>query len=196
MVVEAQKLKRRQAIAQCSFALALTFAVAARASSEAYVVEGSCRDGAPNGAYALRTTDGRVRIVGAFAKGRRTGTFLFWTSSGTRVAVIPYDDNAKVGTVALWYATKKPPDSQRKLESAYASGILHGLTRSWHPNGKPRTEYRYERGLLVDARAWNASGKTLSSAEALRLAERDRTADETLYAGLEQMIADHSPRCE
>ncbi len=62
-----------------------------------HVVTGACRDGVPNGAYELRMPDGRLRILGAFAKGRRTGTFLFWAASGARIAVIPYDDDAKVG---------------------------------------------------------------------------------------------------
>ena len=31
----------------------------------------------PNGAYELYQADGRLRAVGAFAQGRRTGTFIF-----------------------------------------------------------------------------------------------------------------------
>ena len=91
-------------------------------------------------------------ILGAFAKGRRTGTFLFWASTGARIAVIPYDDDAKVGTVALWYAPATPQgEPRRKLESAYAAGVRHGLTRSWHANGARRAEYLYERGNLATA---------------------------------------------
>ena len=42
------------------------------------VVDGACRDGLPNGRYELRRADGRLRVVGAFNHGRRTGSFIFW----------------------------------------------------------------------------------------------------------------------
>jgi len=162
-----------------------------------YVVSGACRDGAANGAYELRMPDGRPRVLGAFAKGRRTGTFLFWASTGARIAVIPYDDDAKVGTVALWYAPATPQgEPRRKLESAYAAGVLHGLTRSWHANGARRAEYLYERGSLATAKAWSESGATLTEPEARRSAERDRVTDADFYASLERTIAENGPRCD
>ena len=46
----------------------------------------------------------------------------------------------------------------------------HGIVRSWHPNGIPRAEYRYEHGVLSDARAWSDSGMALPGTEAERLA--------------------------
>jgi hypothetical protein len=161
------------------------------------VVTGACRGGTPNGAYELRMPDGRLRIVGAFAKGRRTGTFLFWSPSGARTAEIPYDDNVIVGTVALWYPPLTPQgDLRRKLESPYAAGALHGVTRSWHANGMLRTEYLYERGILASARAWGESGTTLTEDEARRMADRDRATDADFYASLERMIAENEPRCD
>jgi antitoxin component YwqK of YwqJK toxin-antitoxin module len=176
---------------------ALLLAAGADASAQPYVVAGSCRDGAPNGAYELAMPDGRLRIVGAFAKGRRTGTFLFWSASGARIAVIPYEDDAKIGTVALWYPPAIPRDApRRKLESAYAAGVLHGYTRSWHANGKPRAEYRYERGALAAALAWSESGEPLPEPEARRLAERDRGTEAEFYASLERMIAENTPHCD
>ena len=48
-------------------------------------------------------------VVGAFAQGRMTGTFIFWSAAGARVAVMPFDNDAKSGTVALWYT---PPDGR------------------------------------------------------------------------------------
>ena len=176
---------------------ALVLAAGADASAQPYAVAGSCRDGAPNGAYELRMPDGRLRVLGAFAKGRRTGTFLFWAPTGARIAVIPYDDGAKFGTVALWYApATRQGEPRRKLESTYAAGVLHGFTRSWHANGKQRTEYRYERGELAAAEARSESGEPLSEHEARRLAERDRATDAEFYASLEQTIADNVPRCD
>ncbi len=167
------------------------------AAAETLVVSGGCRDGAPNGLYELRMPDGRLRIVGAFAKGRRTGTFIFWAANGARIALIPYDDDIKVGTVAVWYdPARAKVDPPHKSETTYVSGVLHGTKRSWHANGNPRTELRYERGELVEARAWSESGAPLSAAQASALAERDVATDEGFYATLEATIADNAPRCE
>lgn len=199
MVGRAAALRARRFAARTAAALlaAQVLGAGAAAAAEALVVTGNCRDGAPNGAYELGTADGRLRVVGAFAKGRRTGTFLFWAASGARIAVIPYDDDAKAGTVALWHAPAIPGgEPRRKLESAYSAGVLHGLTRSWHANGKRRAEYRYERGELAAAAAWSESGAALPAAEARGLAALDRAADAALYAGLEQMVAEHAPRCD
>ncbi|MEP7183954.1 MAG: hypothetical protein ABI886_17395 [Betaproteobacteria bacterium] len=168
----------------------------APAAAQSLVAEGSCRDGEPNGAYELRSADGQIRVAGAFARGRRTGTFLFWSSAGARVAAIPYDDDARAGTVALWYLPANGRgEPQRKLEAAYAGDVLHGPTRSWHPNGNPRTDLRYDRGSLVEARAWAEAGAPLAEAIARTQAERDVATDAELYAALEKMVADHRPRC-
>lgn len=186
--------------AALSLAVALSASPASGAAGTVgtpVVAAGSCRDGAPNGAYELRIADGRLRVLGAFAKGKRTGTFLFWTASGARVAVIPYDDDAKTGTVALWYETASPGgEPRRKLESAYSGGVLHGLTRSWHANGNRRAEYRYERGELAAADAWGRSGEPLSSDAARRQAENDRRTDAAYYSRLEQRVAEHPPPCD
>ncbi len=170
---------------------------AGAAEVERLVASAACRDHAPNGAFELKMPDGRMRVVGAMAKGRRTGTFLFWAATGARIAVIPYEDDAKVGTVALWYPPAIPLDApRRKLESAYAAGTLHGYTRSWHSNGKPRAEYRYERGELATAQAWRESGDPLAEPEARRQADRDRAENADFYAGLERLIGENAPRCD
>jgi len=198
VVGKARELSAGRLAARTATVLLTALAAAAGgAQAQAYVVEGSCRDGAANGAYELRMPDGRLRVLGAFAKGRRTGTFLFWAATGARIAVIPYENDAKVGTVALWYAPAAAHgEPGRKLESAYSAGVLHGLTRSWHANGKPRTENLYERGELVAARAWRESGMAVPEDEVRRQAARDRIADEKVYAGLERTIAENSPRCD
>ena len=171
--------------------------VAGPVPAERLVANGACRDGVPNGAFELRMPDGSMRVLGAFAKGRRTGTFLFWSSAGARIAVIPYEDEAKTGTVALWYApASRQGEPRRKLESAYSAGVLHGFTRSWHANGKPRAEYRYERGELAAALAWNEAGKPLPEPAARHLAERDRSIDANLYVEFEKIIAENLPRCQ
>lgn len=158
---------------------------------------GNCRDGLANGAFELRMPNGQLRVAGAFAKGRRTGTFIFWNAAGARVAVVPYDDNSKKGTVALWY----PPagargEIARKVGTPYSDGDMHGVVRAWHPDGSPRGEYRYANGTLVAARAWTAGGASLTEAKARAQADRDAAQNEQYCAMLERLIADNEPRCD
>ena len=190
MVGEASRLS--VAVACCVLALA-----AGQALAQPYVVVGQCRYGVPNGGYELRMPDGRLRVVGAFAQGRMTGTFIFWSAAGARVAVMPFDNDAKSGTVALWYT---PPDGRleagRSLEAPYVDDRPHGIVRSWHPDGTPRAEYRYEHGVLSDARAWSDSGTALAGTEAEQLAAHDAANNETLYASLLAVIRENLPPCE
>ena len=178
--------------------LALLAAVAPAAlAAESLVAEGACRDGEPNGAYTLRAAGGRLRVAGAFAKGHRTGTFLFWSDRGSRIAVVPYDIDRKTGTIAVWYAPASAGvDAPRKSEAAYVDDQLHGEKRSWYATGKPRTRLRYERGELVEAHAWNAAGAPLAEGAARAQAARDAATDEAFYATLEALVAEHSPKCE
>ena len=175
---------------------ALTLA-AGQALAQPYVAVGPCRSGVPNGAYELRMPDGRLRVVGAFAHGRMTGTFIFWNAAGARIAVLPLDYDARNGTIALWYTA---PDGRKeaghKLEAPYIDDRPHGVKRSWHPNGAPRAEYRYEHGMLSAARAWSEAGTPLPDAEAVSLAARDAAADETFYASLLATVRENLPACD
>src|SRR5436305_8198373 len=90
--------------------------LAPAAGAETFDVVGACRDGVPNGAYELHEPHGRLRVAGAFSHGRKTGTFIFWTRAGARLAVIPYQDDHKTGTVALWHTLPGVPrELPRKL---------------------------------------------------------------------------------
>jgi len=169
----------------------VVYALAGLAHAQAFVVEGSCRDGQPHGAYELKMSTGQLRVAGAFVNGKRTGSFLYWTAAGERIAHLPFDDNAMNGTVALWFPDKG--NSKPKVEAAYAAGRLHGMKRSWHPNGRVRAELRYEAGLLLDARAFDVAGKPLPLQEARALAERDAVADASGYATLDRMVRDNLP---
>jgi hypothetical protein len=191
-VVAAKQLTR--ALRRC----ALIFALAPLAAgAQTFDVVGACRSGVPNGAYELRTHDGRLRVVGAFAQGRKTGTFIFWNSSGARVAVIPYQDDDKAGTVALWYtAPGARRELQRKLEAPYVDNQLHGIKRSWHVRGARRAEFRYQRGVLTDARAWEDDGTPRPKPEAEVQAATDEVTDKQFFAVLESLVRDHPPHCE
>ena len=160
-------------------------------------VAGSCRDGQPHGAYQLRDADGRLRVAGAFNRGKRTSSFIFWSSRGVRIAHLPYDEGVLSGTVSLWYAdAARGREPQQKLEAGYASGQLDGESRSWHAGGKPRAVLVYARGTLVAAKAWTAAGAPLPADAARALAARDAEADERYYRSLEAIVDAHPPRCD
>jgi antitoxin component YwqK of YwqJK toxin-antitoxin module len=188
VVVEPQKL---------AFAVLAGIALQVSAAGQEFAIEGSCRDGQPHGGYELRGPGGQVRVVGAFNKGKRAGSFLFWSSRGVRIAQLPYDEGVLSGTLALWWADGERPDEpKRKLEAAYVGGFLSGPKRSWYPNGRIHAEFRYERGMLVEARAYSEAGKPLPESEARALAANDLATDEKFYASLDAIIRGHLPRCE
>ncbi len=165
--------------------------------AQTFDVVGACRNGAANGAYELRTDDGRLRVAGAFAHGRKTGTFIFWNSAGARVAVIPYQGDQKSGTVALWYTSPGARrEFRRKLEAPYVADKLNGIKRSWHSRGTRRAEIRYQHGVLIDAQAWEEDGTPRPKAEADAQAFADELTDRQFCAVLEALIRDHAPRCE
>jgi antitoxin component YwqK of YwqJK toxin-antitoxin module len=178
--------------------VALAFAAhAAAAIAENYDVRGSCRDGYVHGVYELRGEGNRLRVQGAFNRGLRTSSFLYWTSTGIRVAHVPYDEGAISGTVAMWYEyARAGREPQQKLEAAYANGERHGITRSWFSNGRPRGEYGYERGVLVAAKAWNALSAPLSADAARAQAARDADEDKRYYASLDAIVDANLPACE
>jgi antitoxin component YwqK of YwqJK toxin-antitoxin module len=181
------------ALRHCAIALALAPLAAGAQTFEV----GACRGRVPHGAYELRTQDGRLRVAGAFTQGRRTGTFIFWNSSGARVAVIPYQDDDKAGTVALWYtAPGARRELRRKLEAPYVENRLQGIKRSWYPRGTRRAEFHYRHGVLIDATAWEDDGTPRSKPEAEAQAATDEVTDEQLFAVLETLIHDHSPHCD
>lgn len=174
----------------------LALVAAAAVSAQEYAIEGGCREGQPHGAYELRDGGGRVRVVGAFARGKRAGSFLFWSSTGVRIAQLPFDDDTLSGTLALWHTTADRRGEERlKLEAAYVGGRLHGFKRSWYPDGQLRAEFRYDRGSLVDARAFSLTGGALDATAARALAAADLAADEHYYATLADIVRSHRPRC-
>jgi hypothetical protein len=177
-------------------ALAL-FVGTAGAQSAAWSVEGNCRDGQPHGLYELRSDNGALRVAGAFNHGRRTGSFIFWSARGTRIAHIPYDDDRRNGTVATWYddgATNG--DAARELESAWRNGVREGLTRSWKRDGHRRSETDYSSGAIVSARGWNDAGTRLADRAAREVAGRDALAADARLGALEELVREHLPRCD
>ena len=165
-------------------------------AAQPYTAQGSCRDGLPHGNYELRDTKGTLRVMGAFNRGKRTGSFIFWSSDGVRIAHLPFDDDVLSGTAATWYAMKSAPEPRRKLEAAYSHGQLNGEKRSWYPNGRLRAEYRYEKGELREASGSTPAGEALSGDQARSLAQRDAAADDAFLASLLAIVADNPPHCD
>jgi len=167
------------------------------AQSPTWIVEGSCRDGQPHGRYELRTGDGALRVAGAFNHGRRTSSFIFWSTKGVRIAHIPYDDDVRNGTLATWYETRitgaEPP---RRFESMWRRGAREGLTRTWYADGRRRSETEYERGRLVTTAGWTDIGTRLNEPAAREAAERDAIAADAYYTELETLVRDHVPHCD
>jgi hypothetical protein len=182
-------------VTACGVAAWLAVAAAPVPAQEFRVVA-QCRDGLPHGAYELRSRGDQLRVSGAFNRGKRTSSFLFWTSAGVRVAHIPFEEDLISGTLSLWYADAPPGrEAQQKLEAVFVAGRRSGTTRSWYPNGKARSVLRYERDDLAEARAWSAAGAPLPADAARALAEQDRVEDERYYASLAALVTTHLPNC-
>jgi hypothetical protein len=174
----------------------LALLLAGACAAQPYTAEGHCRDGLPHGNYELRDANGTLRAVGAFNRGKRTGSFIFWSSEGGRIAHLPFDEDLLSGTLATWYTGKSTKDPQRKVEAVYSRGKLNGGKRSWYPDGRPRAEYRYQRGELREASATAPDGKALGAGEARALAQRDAAADSAFVDSLLAIVAANPPRCE
>ena len=193
MVGQGASLTRLLAVAT-SIAAATAFA-----QSPGFVVDGGCRDGQPHGHYELRTRGGDLRVAGAFNHGKRTGSFIFWSESGARVAHIPYDDDARNGTIATWYeavATPGNAEPRRRFESMWRHGERHGLTRTWNADGRRRSETEYEHGRQVARTGWSDAGARLSDRAAQGIAARDAAAADRVYAELEALVRGHLPQCD
>jgi antitoxin component YwqK of YwqJK toxin-antitoxin module len=175
--------------------LAFTLIVAGGAHAQTFAVQGTCRDGSPHGAWQLTDAAGHTRVLGAFNRGRRTGSFIFWDGNGVRIAHLPYEEDARNGTLALWHARGTAPEGPQRLEAVYAAGRLNGVVRAWDPSGRLRGEYRYAAGALTDAKAWDARGRELPPQEARAQAGKDASANESYLQTLESLVARHSRAC-
>ena len=176
--------------------LAVALTAPGEAAAQRLAVQGACRDGVPHGAWQLTDAKGRPRVLGAFNRGKRTGSFIYWNASGVRIAHLPYEEDARNGTLALWYQTPtRGLDAQQRLEAVYTSGRLNGLVRIWNPDGRVRGEYLYAGGNLVGARAWDARARELPEAQARAQAEKDVAVHEAYQQTLEALVAQHSRDC-
>jgi hypothetical protein len=161
-----------------------------------WIVDSNCRDGQPQGPYQLRSSDGQLRIAGAFNEGKRTGSFIFWTAEGVRAAHVPYDDDLRNGTVALWYEGPPGREPPRRFESVWHHGAREGATRAWYADGRRRSETDYAGGRIAGTIGWTDTGAAVTDAVAHEMAEHDAGVADAIYASLDALIRDHLPRCE
>lgn len=192
MVGEAARLTR----AIVGIAAASITAAIVAAPVPSWLVDANCRDGQAQGPYQLRTGNGQLRVVGAFNEGMRTGSFIFWTANGVRAAHVPYDNNLRNGTVALWYDGPSEREPARRFESVWHHGSRDGQTRSWYADGHRRSETEYDAGRFVSSLGWTDAGERLTDAAARALAAHDADTAEATYAELDALIRDHLPHCE
>ena len=195
MVGDAARLTPTLALL-AGIALAPLAAAAGSNDLAAWVINASCRDGSPQGPYQLRTPDGRLRVAGAFNNGKRTGSFIFWSNDGVRVAHVPYEEDERNGTVATWYPGRPGAEPARRFESAWRRGRRDGLTRSWYADGRRRSETEYAGGTLVDTTGWSDTGRHLGNEAARAVAQRDAEAADAEYAELDRLVREHLPRCD
>jgi len=163
--------------------------------AQTFAVQGACRDGVPHGAWQLTDASGHLRVLGAFSRGRRTGSFIFWDANGARIAHLPYEEDAKNGTLALWYARGSGVEGPQRLEAVYAAGRLNGVVRAWDSSGRLRGEYRYAAGTLAEAKAWDPRGRELAEQEARAQAAKDASVNESYLQTLEALVARHARSC-
>jgi hypothetical protein len=177
--------------------LVLAFSGALAAAPDAtLVVDGSCRDGAAQGRYELRTTAGSLRVAGAFNHGSRTGSFIFWNEAGSRIAHVPYDEDERNGTLATWYDASPAGELPPRDESAWRRGAREGSTRTWYRDGRRRSEAEFAKGTLITATAWSDAGAKLPEHAARELVLRDVAAADARYAQLELLVRGHLPQCD
>jgi hypothetical protein len=192
VVGEAARLIRATLVLAVS---SLAAAIAA-AAPQTWSVEGTCRDGQPQGPYELRSGDGQLRVAGAFNEGRRTGSFIFWAEDGARAAHVPYDNGVRNGTLALWYPGPPGREPARRFESVWHHGSRDGEMRSWYADGQRRSDADYAAGRLVSAIGWTDTGARLGDAAARELAEHEAASADAIYGELDTLIRDHLPRCD
>jgi antitoxin component YwqK of YwqJK toxin-antitoxin module len=158
---------------------------------------GDCRDGIRHGSYELQVIDGPVVATGSFVDGKKHGVFTFYSTGGTKLAEIPYSNDAKSGTIRLWYSELAFPEAagRPKLEVEYKLDLADGLKRSWWPSGAKRSSELFRDGSLLQAEAWDEAGASLSRSESEQRSRNSSRADADYFRILESEIDAHPPAC-
>ena len=158
---------------------------------------GQCQDGIRDGWYKLQVVGGPVVATGSFVDGTKHGVFTFYSTGGTKLAEIPYSNDAKTGTIRLWYSEFAYPEAtgRLKLEAECTSNLLDGRKRTWWPSGAKRSSELFRNGSLVEAEAWDEAGRSMSRSQADQLSRDSAEADAKYYRILESEVDAYPPAC-
>jgi hypothetical protein len=135
--------------------------------------------GLPVGDYRFVNSQGSTEAQGHFIDGKMDGSWVFWTSDGTKVAEISYDRGVRSGPFRLYWSNLLNPDFAGKLkaEGKAQDGKQVGEHISYLPDGQ------------VDSRAKILEdGQIQPSIGSSEVARKKLAADDRYFAGLEAAV--------
>lgn len=153
-------------------------------------VKGTKTAGVYHGPVEIWSSPDVRQAAGECRHGKPEGRWTLWDESGTKVAELTYRDGYFEGAVAFWHGAQAGPRLRGKLKArgAFVDGQWHGLTRTYWPDGRVRSERTYETDNLIDAQAFDQQGTALSEEEARKVAAADEEMDNALLDALDEYI--------
>jgi antitoxin component YwqK of YwqJK toxin-antitoxin module len=137
-----------------------------------------CVKGRPTGAYARKDPDGAIVERGAFdSLGRKDGVWEAFHGDGSKASHASYRGGAQVDSSMAWYEGGGIKErgffqdgtgellgydslGHRLIERRHLrNGSPEGESRTYFPDGKPRSLVVYKDGLPVEMRKWHPNGK-------------------------------------
>lgn len=98
-----------------------------------------------HGRYESYFPDGIPERMGGYIHDSLDGTLWTWYSNGQPKRIEHWVLDQKVGVDSAFYE-----DGKLESTAAYSDDQEHGPLRIYHRNGRPWTEWLYEKGLLVE----------------------------------------------
>lgn len=154
------------------------------------IVKGTKTAGVYNGPVEIWSSYDVRQGAGDARHGRPEGRWTLWDESGTKVAELTYRDGYFDGSIAFWHGAQAGPALRGKLKcrGMFVDGQWQGLTRTYWPNGRIRSERTYEADNVVAAMAFDPQGGALSEAEASKVAAADEQQDNALLDAFDELI--------
>ena len=156
-------------------------------------------DGFFDGSAELFTSGTVRRAAGSYREGKPEGSWSFWDSGGSRIAVFTFRAGILEGQTKLYFGSFGAPQAAEKLKvgGTMKSGWWSGTIRSWYSDGSRRSERFYEGGKVLRASAHDGDGASYSESAAMERAHRDDASDRELISLLAAIICeapDHAQR--
>jgi Uncharacterized protein conserved in bacteria len=164
-----------------------------------FTIVGSMVDGFFDGPAELFTSGTIRRAAGLYRKGKPDGSWSFWDSGRSRIAVFTFREGVLEGQAKLYFGSFNTPAAAGKLKvgGTMKSGWWDGIIQSWYSDGSSRSERIYEAGKVVRASARDGDGASYSESVAMERAQRDDASDRKLVTLLTAIIReapDHAQR--